>query len=129
MLKEKLVEFLNENNLEFVDIIKDEKDFTVFRMSYEFDQLEKQGAKAYADEECEDGDEDEWNYDFYLPYLNDTAVDNVTDILEEFCDGQFEFQFIAFDVPAEDDTFNDFVCEISVKGLDVDLEEFLLESM
>lgn len=126
MIKDRLIEFLNENDLEHVDIVKESDDYIVFRMCYKFDKLEKEGAKAFADEEC-DGDEEEWNYDFYLPYLNDMAVDNVTDILDEYCEERLDFQFIAFDVPMEEDDYNDFICSISNKDVEVDLEEYLME--
>ena len=126
MIKDRLIEFLNENDLEHVDIVKESDDYIVFRMCYKFDKLEKEGAKAFADEEC-DGDEEEWNYDFYLPYLNDMAVDNVTDILDEYCEERLDFQFIAFDVPMEEDDYNDFICSISNKDVEVELEEYLME--
>ncbi|MCM1990628.1 hypothetical protein [Oceanirhabdus seepicola] len=128
MLKQELIDFLNDNNLEFIDILKDEEDYTIFRMSYKFDKLELEGANAYADEEC-DGDKDEWNYDFFLPYLNDMAVDNVNDILDDFCEDELDFQFIAFDVPIEETKYNDFICSISIKDNGVNLEEYLLEVM
>lgn len=127
MIKDKLIDFLNDNDLEYVDIVKEDEKYIIFRMSYRFDRLEKEGAKAYADEEC-DGDEDEWNYDFFLPYLNDTAVDNVTDILDEYCEDRLDFQFIAFDVPIEETDYNDFICSISEKDFEVNLDDYLMET-
>lgn len=128
--KHEITEFLEENNLDYVEILKEEKGLLILSLSYKFDNVEKEAAKAFADEECDSDDKDEWNYDFYLPYLNDIAVDDITDILEECTEEEdINYQFIAYDVPVDNAEYNDFLISFTEGETEINLEDYLMEIM
>ena len=125
-----LIRFLEENELKYIEVMKEDKDGIVVRAVYEFDGVEVEAAEAYANAECSGKNRDEWNYDYFLPYLNEIAVDNVNDILDEYIeDNGGYYQFIAFDVPADNYKENDFIISLSVKEENMNLEDLLLETM
>lgn len=127
---EDLINFLEENELEYIDIVEDAGEHCIFRFSYKFDDVEIEAAKAFADDECKDKDEDTWTFEYYLPYLNDMAIDNITDILQDYCEEEeLEYQFIAYDVPIENTEFNDFVAIINEKHVEINLEDYLMDIM
>lgn len=128
--KHEITEFLEENNLNYIEILKEEKGLLILSLSYKFDNVEKEAAKAFADEEYDSNDKDEWNYDFYLPYLNDIAVDNITDILEECTEEEnINYQFIAYDVPVDSADYNDFLISFTEEEIEINLEDYLMEIM
>lgn len=93
MDKDAITEFLLENDLSDVDVVKEEDNFIIFSFFYDFDNDEIGAAKSYA---VEEGDYDEnsieWYTEFFLPYLEDIATDNVADILEDAAD-EFACQY------------------------------------
>lgn len=128
--KHEIIQFLEENDLDYIEILKEEKGILILSLSYKFDNVEKEAAQAFADEECKSNDKDEWNYDFYLPYLNDIAVDNITDILEECTeDKNINYQFIAYDVPMDNVEYNDFLISFTEGEIEINLEDYLMEIM
>lgn len=82
-----VVEFLMENSLSDVDVVKDDNDKMGIIFFYDFDKDELDAASAYANEESDyDENSIEWYGEMFLPYLRDIAIDNVNDILEDLSD-------------------------------------------
>lgn len=78
------IDFLIENSLSDVDIVKDDGDKIGVVFFYDFDKVELAAASAYANEESDyDQESSEWYSEMFLPYLKDIAVDNVSEILED----------------------------------------------
>lgn len=125
--REDIITNFKNNGLGEIEEIKNDKEVLVFRFSYIFDEVELKAAEAFANEECEEEKEGEaWNYEFFLPYLNDIAIDNVNEIVEE-CAEEIElgFQFIALDVPVDNPTYNDFLVVFHEEEKEIELEDFL----
>lgn len=83
MNNNEIIEILEENSLSEVEILKSEKDLTLVEFYYDFDKDILDGAKAYANEECEEEESTQWYNEFYLPYLYDFANDEVLEVIEE----------------------------------------------
>lgn len=125
--KEEIIQFFEDNGLEHIEEIECHEGILILRCSYKFDKVEIEAAEAYANEECEEEKKgEEWNYEFFLPYLNDIAVDNVSEIIEECSEEiETEYQFIALDVPMENPAYNDFLVVFNEEEKKIDLEDFL----
>ena len=78
-----IVNFLKENELADVEILKSEKDLLLVNFYFDFDEDLLAAAKAYANEECEDEASDAWEKEYYLPYLYDFCNDEVLSIVED----------------------------------------------
>lgn len=104
MDKQNIIKFLEENQIEDIEEIKYKEEVYTLRFYYDFDDSEIEAAKAYANDECEEEEEGEvWYGEFFKPYLNDIAIDNVGDILED-CMKEFNIgiQFISYDFDDEE---------------------------
>lgn len=126
--KEKLIAYLEENGIEEIEELKAKEDLVVLRAFYDFDEDEIKAATAYANDEESDEDSDEWREEYYLPYLNDVAVDNmgsiIEDALEEF---DVEGQFASYDVEKENSDYCEFIVAFFAKDKDYDLDEVIDE--
>ena len=79
-----IVAMLNENDLAEVEVLRDNDDALLVNFYYDFDKDVLDAAKAYADEECGEGEEcEDWFSDYYWPYLYDFANDEVLEIIED----------------------------------------------
>lgn len=129
-MKHSIIDYLKENDLDDIQEIKiSEKDIFVLKFDYYFDSLEVEGAKAYAEEEADEStSDDEFYEDFVLPYLSDTAVDNVEDIVRDISeDLDLEYQLISFDIDVEENNYNTFIVAFYEKDKDFDLEDYITE--
>lgn len=129
MDKEKVISYLKENNLSDIEEIPYKNESIVLRFFYDFDEDELKAAKAYANDECEEEKEgEEWFQEFFLPYLNDVAIDNVGEILEETMEElNVDIQYISYELDEENHDYNEFIAVIFEKGKDLDIEEVLEE--
>ncbi|QGU95689.1 hypothetical protein GOM49_11845 [Clostridium bovifaecis] len=125
MNKKDVLEFLRENELDDVEEISSKKGLLVVRFFYDFDEDELEAARGYANDESEeDADEESWKEEYYLPYLNDIAADNVGEIIEEVVE-EFDIsgQYISYDLNEEERC--EFIGVFSNE--DFDIEEVLEE--
>ncbi len=124
MNKREIIEFLEKNDLSDVEEVDYEEGILVLRFSYDFDKDELAAAKNYASDESEDTEDGEvWREEFYIPYLNDIAADNVGEIIEEAIE-EFELigQYVSYGVDEEQER-NEFIAVFSKE--DFDIEEVL----
>lgn len=129
MNKKEIIEFLKENNLKEVQEIKYKEDAAVVRFFYDFDDDELEAAKAYANDECEEEKEGEtWFEEFFLPYLNDVAVDNAGDIIEESMETyDISAQYVSYDLEADGYDYSEFLVVFTEKDSDIEIEDVLEE--
>lgn len=111
MDKKKITDFLKRNNLSDIEELKYDDNVLVLRFYYDFDEPELESAKSYANDESEDEEEgDIWYQEFFKPYLNDLAVDNVGEIIEELMDKEeVEAQYVSYDIDDENYVYNEFI--------------------
>lgn len=131
MDKEKITKFLTGNGLSEIEEINTKDEVYALRFFYEFDKNELAAAKAYANDECVEDDVvddklDTWNKDFFIPYLNELAVDNVGEIIEDAIEEfSVDAQFVSYDIDETDPESNEFVAIFYKKELDIKLEDVL----
>lgn len=124
MKKSEIIEFFKKNDLSDVEEVDYEEGILVLRFSYDFDKDELAAANNYASDESEDTEDGEvWREEFYIPYLNDIAADNVGEIIEEAIE-EFELigQYVSYGVDEEQER-NEFIAVFSKE--DFDIEEVL----
>lgn len=84
--------FLEDNDLSDVEEIKQEDDYILLKFYYDFDKDELMAAKSYSNEESDfEAESDEWYNEYYIPFLNDIADDNVESIVEDAAE-EFEIE-------------------------------------
>lgn len=127
MDKQKIIGFLKQNDIDEIEEIKYKDDIFVTRFYYDFDDDEIEAATAYAKDESEDETGGEiWYQEFFLPYLNDLAIDNVGEILEECMDMlDITVQFISYNVEEEQYDFSEIVAIFYNKNKNIEIEEVL----
>ena len=103
MDNKKIINFLEECDLEDVKDKSFDKSKSIFNFTYYFDDLELESASEYANDECEEEKQSEsWYYDYLLPYLTDFAMDNVEDVIND-CSEEMDlnYELICYE-PSED---------------------------
>lgn len=118
MNKENIIEFLEENELEDIKEIDYKKDFFVVKFCYYYDEAEIEAAKDFALSEENYKDEENWKEEFYIPYLNDIAEDNVRDIIEEISEENDIIGKYIFNKNIEQG--NEFIAVFSKKEFDIE---------
>lgn len=84
MFKNDITEFLLDNSLSEVEVVKERTETLAITFFYDFDKEEIEAAESYSNEEGDYEEKStEWYGELFLPYLKDIAMDNVTDILED----------------------------------------------
>ena len=129
MDKNKIVEFLNSNELSDIEELEYKEGTLVYRLFYDFDDAELASARAYANDECkEEAESEAWFEEFFLPYLNDLAIDNVGEILQDAID---EFgvnvQYVSYEADMENYEYVEFIAVFHNEGTSVEIEEVLDE--
>ncbi|SHI88664.1 hypothetical protein SAMN02745163_00938 [Clostridium cavendishii DSM 21758] len=127
MKSAEIIKFLTENELSEVEEVKYKSKLLVVKFYYDFDQAEIEAAKAYANEESDyDVDSKEWIAEYVIPYLNDLAIDNVGEIVEEAMENfEVEGQFVAFDIDLNNYTYNEFLVVFGSEDQAIDLDEVM----
>lgn len=124
-----IIKVLENNGLSDIEEISYKEGFAVIRFFYDFDEDELKAARAYAKDECEEEEESEsWYEDYFLPYLNDLAIDNVGEVMEEIME-EFgaEAQYISYELDSENYEYNEFVAVVVSGDKDLNIEEVLDE--
>lgn len=128
MNKDNILEYLENNGLTDVDIIREEEGLIVAIAFYDFDDEEMEAAKAYAEGQITDEEDEEASEEYLMNYLVDLAVDNLGEVFEELIDEEgIDAQYLTYEMdPEEPDTIQ--VAMLFSKGdLDKDLEDILDE--
>lgn len=127
--KSKVIAFLEDNDLSEVDEIKCDEEALVLRFFYDFDRDEIEAAKSYANDECEEEEEsEEWYEDYFLPYLNEIAIDNAGEVIEDLIDElDVQAQYITYETDKENYDYCEFIAVVYEKDKDCDIEEILDE--
>jgi hypothetical protein len=131
MEKEKLIDYLVKNGLTDIEELPYKGKALVLRCFYDFDDEELKAARAYSNDEAgEDKEEesDSWYEEFFLPYLNDLAIDNVGEILEDTME-EFETgaQYISYEADMENHEYVEFIAVFFSDEDDVEIEKVLDE--
>lgn len=129
MDKKAIIKVLSENKLNSIEEVPYNEEALVVRFFYEFDNEEIDAAKAYSNDESEDEENgDEWYEEFFLPYLNDLAVDNVGEIIEDIMEKlNIEGQFVSYEMDEEEYSYNEFIAAFFPQGKLKEIEEVLEE--
>lgn len=128
MNKDNILEYLENNGLTDVDIIREEEGLIVAIAFYDFDDEEMEAAKAYAEGQITDEEDADAFEEYLMNYLVDLAVDNLGEVFEELIDEEgVDAQYLTYEMdPEEPDTIQ--VAMLFSKGdLDKDLEDILDE--
>ncbi|MEG0296435.1 MAG: hypothetical protein RR620_06915 [Clostridium sp.] len=84
MLRNEILEVLEENALQELEVLKDEEDCLLVRFFFDFDDETIAAAKAYSNDESDyEAESTEWYNEYYLPYLYDYASDEMVDMVED----------------------------------------------
>lgn len=128
MNKESIIQYLENNGLTDIDVLKDEEGLVVATAYYDFDDDEMEAGRAYAkDQVVEDDDESVFN-DYLINYLVDLSVDNIGEIMEEFIEEEgVDAQYLTYEMD-QDEIESIQVAMLFSKGdFDSDLEDILDE--
>lgn len=111
-------EFLEDNDLNDIEVIKEDDDLAVIRFYYDFDADELKAAQKYNEENSELG---------VATYLNDLAVDNVGEVIQEIAEElEVNGEFVSYE-PYIEEEYNEFVGIFSTKGKKIDINDILEE--
>ncbi len=129
MNKQEIIEILEDNALENITEIKKHDHCFIIKFSYEFDELEIEGAREFANEDCEEKREGEqWYEEYFLPYLNDTAIDNINDIVDEISEEyDLDYEMLSYELSEEDYDSMNFLVAFYREVLPVDIDELIME--
>lgn len=127
MNKIKIFNMLEDNELYDLKEIKKNNAVLVVNFKYEFDDLEISGAESYANEEYDKEEKDDsWYDDYYLPYLNDMAIDNVEDIMDEISEEEsLDYEFVAYELSKEQVDYVEFIAVFFKGEIDFELDELV----
>lgn len=127
--KEEIIEILEDNDLDNVKEIKKHDECFIIKFSYEFDDLELEGAREFADDECEEKNQgEEWYQEFFLPYLNDMAIDNINDIIDEIADDfSLDYEMLSFELSEDSYEEMSFLVAFYNKNIPISIDDLILE--
>lgn len=128
MNKESIIQYLENNGLTDIDILKDEEGLVVATAYYDFDDDEMEAGKAYAKDQVVEDDDESVFTDYLTNYLVDLAVDNIGEIMEEFIEEEgIDAQYLTYEMD-QDEIESIQVAMLFSKGdFDSDLEDILDE--
>lgn len=129
MDKEKIKEYLEQNELSEIEELNYKENVMVLRFFYDFDDAELESAKAYANDESSSEEESkEWYEEYFLPYLNDLAIDNAGEIIEEAMEEfDLDAQYISYEADMENYEYCEFIAVFFKKEDNIEIEKVLDE--
>ena len=128
MNKDNIILYLENNGLSDIEIMKENESMIVASAYYDYDNDEMEAAKAFADDQVEEGDDESVYNEYYMNYLVDLAVDNLGEVMEELIEEEgIDAQYLTYEIdPEETDSIQ--VAMLFSKGdIDADLEDILDE--
>lgn len=128
MDKAKVLDYLEDNDLEIIDDV-DYENSLVVKIVYEFDEPEINAAKSYANEET-DFEENtmEWIKQGVISYLDDIAQDSVEDIMENLVeDLDVEVEFVGRDISVESYGYKEFLLAIASEDDELDIDKIMYD--
>ncbi|MPQ43277.1 hypothetical protein [Clostridium tarantellae] len=125
MNKVDIISFLKDNDLTEIEEISVEYNVLALKFYYDFDKIELDAARAYANEETDYEEESiEWIQEGIIPYLQDLANDTVGEIIEDAMD---EFQLSSFinssDISTSNYEYKSFIVVFSDEDDEINVEE------
>ena len=128
MKKENILQYLENNGLSDIEIMKENEGMIVASAYYDFDDDELDAAKAFADDQVEEDDDEATYNEFFTNYLVDLAVDNLGEVMEELIEEEgIDAQYLTYEID-QDETESLQVAMLFSKGdIDADLEDILDE--
>ncbi|OPJ59577.1 hypothetical protein [Clostridium oryzae] len=129
MNKEDIIDYLSENGIEEVEEIDYKPEFFVFRFFYDFDDAQLSSARSYSDDEYDGESEDPvWYSEFFLPYLSELALDDVSEIMEEIIDEfDIKVQYINYENDIDNYDYCEFVAVAADKDKNINIDTILEE--
>src|SRR5471030_2703226 len=127
MKSSELIAYLEDNDLEDIEKIKQKNNYVIIKFYYDFDKEELSAAKTYSTEESDlEPESDEWYKEYYIPYLRDIAVDNVESIIEEIMDElEVEAKYKELGMENGDSGYFKFIAAFSDELTDIEMEDIL----
>jgi hypothetical protein len=129
MNKEKIKGYLEQNDLTDIEELTYKENTVVLRFFYDFDEDELKSARAYANDESEaEAESKDWYEEYFLPYLNDLAIDNTGEIIEEVMEEfEIEAQYISYEADMENHEYCEFIAVFFKKEDNIEIETVLDE--
>lgn len=128
MNKESIIQYLENNGLTDIDVIKEDDGIIVATAYYDFDDDEMEAGKAYATGQAEEGDEESVYTENLMNYLVDLAVDNLGEVMEELIEEEgIDAQYLTYEMDADEIDSLQVAMMFSKGDLDSDLEDILDE--
>jgi hypothetical protein len=128
MINKKLIlKYLEKQGLEEIDEIEYKKEIVAYNFFYAYDKEELEAARDYADENYNEAEgEENWNEEFYLPYLTEMAADNVRDFLDDIMtDFEVDGDFMVYELDRNSHDKCEFTIIIAEKGTKFDIEKIM----
>ena len=127
MDKNAIVDYLSDNGIEQIEEIEYEADVLVLRFFYDFDDEQMSSARAYSDDEYDGETEDEtWYSEFFLPYLSEMALDDVSEILEEIMDRfNIKIQYVSYENDSDNYDYCEFIAVAAEESRDFNIDDIL----
>lgn len=121
-------DYLLENAFSELEEIEYNGKAEVLRAFYDFDDDELKAARAYANDESDcDEESEQWYTEFFLPYLNDVAIDNIGEVLEEAMESfEIKAQFVSYEMDMNNFSYIEFIVAFTEEDT-LDLDSILDE--
>ncbi len=128
MDKIKVLDYLEDKDLEIVENL-DYENALVVKIFYEFDEVEINASRCYANEETDfEENSIEWISEGVISYLDDIAQDSVEEIMEDLVnDLNVEIEFIAREINKENYSYKEFLLAIADEGADLDIDKIMYD--
>lgn len=128
MNKIKVLDYLEDSDLSVIEDI-DYENALVVKAYYEFDDVEINAAKSYANDET-DFEEDtiEWIANGVIPYLDDIAQDSVEEVMEDLVtELSLQVEFVGREISKENFEYKEFIIAITSEEDEIDIDRIMYD--
>ncbi len=128
MDKIKVLDYLENSDLSVIEEV-DYENTLVVKVFYEFDEVEINAAKCYANEETDfEENSIEWISEGIVSYLDDIAQDSVEEIMEDLVvDLNLEIEFVGREISKENYEYKEFLLAIASEDDDLDIDKIMYD--